>query len=91
MTPNNQTNTATTNAAAMQPGVIQTAWAYLTIQQFNQKHPAFPVGTLRHQVFYEENNGLKKFGAIVRNGRRVLINEPKYFEWLEAQNAKGAA
>lgn len=81
MTPSNHTNTATATAAA-----IQNAWLYLTVQQFNQKHPAFPVGTLRHQIFNEETNGLKKSGAIVRNGRRVLINEPKYFAWLESQN-----
>lgn len=91
MTTNNQTNTATTNPTAIQPEAIQSAWAFLTIQQFNQKHPAFPVGTLRHQIFYEETNGLKKYGAIVRNGRRVLIREDRYFAWLEAQNAKGAA
>lgn len=86
MTPNNQTNTATANATAIQSEAMQTAWLYSTIQQFNQKYPAFPVGTLRHQIFYEDTNGLKKSGAVVRNGRRVLINEPKYFAWLEQQN-----
>ncbi|OAI17740.1 MULTISPECIES: hypothetical protein [Methylomonas] len=90
MTPNNQTNTATAAAATTQGEAVQSARLYLTVQQFNQKHPAFPVGTLRHQIFNEETNGLKKSGAIVRNGRRVLINEPKYFAWLESQNERAA-
>jgi len=58
------------------------------VQQFATKYPAFSVGGLRHQIFNEDSNGLKTAGAIVRNGRRVLINEPKYFAWIESQ-AKG--
>jgi hypothetical protein len=34
-------------------------------------------------VFHEHQNGLAKSGAIVRMGRKVLINEPRFFEWLE--------
>ena len=67
----------------------QVAPHYFTVQQFTAKHPAFPLGTLRHQIFYENTNGLKKSGAILRNGRRVLIREDKYFAWLEAQNQGG--
>ncbi|MDO9268167.1 MAG: hypothetical protein Q7T96_03535 [Methylobacter sp.] len=58
----------------------------LTVKQFSDKHLAFPMGGLRHRIFHEETNGLKKSGAIIRNGRRVLINEEKFFVWLEAQN-----
>lgn len=72
-----------------QTEVIAIAWLYSTVQQFAQRHPAFTVGGLRHQIFHEATNGLKESGAIVRNGRRVLINEPKYFAWLEAQNQRG--
>lgn len=84
-------NTATATAAATQTEAMQTAWLYSTVQQFSKKHPAFPVGTLRHQIFNEETNGLKKSGAIVRNGRRVLIREDRYFAWLESQNAGAQA
>ena len=69
-----------------QTEATQTVWAYLTVQQFATKHPAFTLGGLRHQIFNAATNGLAKSGAIVRNGRRVLINEPKYFNWLESQN-----
>jgi hypothetical protein len=51
----------------------------LTVKQFNQKHPAFPIGGLRHQIFHEHENGLSEAGAIVRIGRKVLINEERYF------------
>ena len=57
---------------------------FLTVKQFSEKHPAFPNGGLRHRIFHEETNGLKKSGAIIRNGRRVLINEEKFFVWLES-------
>ncbi len=67
----------------------QVAPHYFTVQQFTSKHPAFPLGTLRHQIFHEATNGLKKSGAIIRNGRRVLIREDKYFAWLEAKNLGG--
>jgi hypothetical protein len=58
---------------------------YSTIKQFCERHPAFTEGGIRHNIFHEKTNGLKKSGAIVRNGRRVLINEQKFFAWLESR------
>lgn len=46
-----------------------------TVKQFCQKYPAFTEGGIRDRIFYADSNGLKKFGAILRNGRRVLIDE----------------
>lgn len=83
-------NTRPNQATSQQSNeAVQIAWIYSTVQQFHERHPAFAVGGLRHQIFNEGANGLKESGAIVRNGRRVLINEPKYFAWLEAQNQGG--
>jgi hypothetical protein len=65
---------------------IQTAWLYLTVQQFTKRHPAFTVGGLRSLIFNEHTNGLSKSGAVVRIGRKVLISEAFFFIWLEAQN-----
>ncbi len=59
----------------------------LTVKQFNQKHPAFPVGGLRHRIFYAKDNGLEQVGALVRNGRRVLIDEERFFSWLTGRPA----
>jgi hypothetical protein len=63
--------------------------SYLTVNQFSQKHPAFNRGGLRSLIFNEHQNGLAKFGAIVRIGRKVLIDESKFFAWIEAQNQGG--
>jgi hypothetical protein len=54
----------------------------LTVAQFSQKHSAFPIGGLRFRIFNEHKNGLAKSGAVIRNGRRVLIDEAKFFEWI---------
>jgi hypothetical protein len=54
-----------------------------TINQFADKQPAFSAGSLRALVFNERANGLTKAGAIVRIGRKVLINEEKFFAWVE--------
>ena len=65
---------------------IQTAWAYLTVQQFTAKHTAFNTGGVRSIIFNEQQNGLAKAGAIVRIGRKILIDEAKFFAWIELQN-----
>ena len=72
------------------PETQATSRIYSTVKQFSQRHPAFAEGGLRWQIFNEETNGLKQSGAIVRNGRRVLIHEEKFFAWLENQNRNAA-
>lgn len=59
-----------------------------TFKQFAQKHPAFPVGGLRHKKFHEKTNGFQN--AFVNVGRRVLIDEEKFFECIARLNAGGA-
>lgn len=60
--------------------------ALSTVNQFVDKHQAFTRGGLRSLIFNENSNGLAKSGAIVRVGRKVLIDEAKFFAWIEAQN-----
>jgi hypothetical protein len=57
-----------------------------TVNQFTEKQPAFTAGGLRSLIFNEQQNGLAKSGAIVRIGRKVLIDETKFFAWVESQN-----
>ncbi|MBT3811705.1 MAG: hypothetical protein HOE45_07545 [Gammaproteobacteria bacterium] len=66
----------------------ETAWAYLTVQQFTAKHTAFKVGGLRSLIFNEHQNGLAKSSAIIRIGRKVLIDETKFFAWVDDQQHK---
>ncbi|MFT4059106.1 MAG: hypothetical protein QM652_06105 [Legionella sp.] len=58
-----------------------------TLNQFCEKYPAFTLGGMRDRIFYAETNGLKQSGAILRNGRRILIDEEKFFNWLQEYSA----
>lgn len=61
----------------------------IPVSQWNRYHSWPPIGGLRHLVFNEKSNG---FSACVRRvGRRVLIDEARFFEWVAAQNAQGEA
>ncbi len=57
-----------------------------TIKQFSTENSAFTEASLRWQIFNEKTNGLKESGAIVRMGRRVLIDEDRFFDWLDQTN-----
>ena len=70
-----------------QTEAVQTAIIYSTVNQFTAKHPAFTKGGLRALIFNENSNGLAKAGAVVRLGRKVLIREDRFFNWIESQNA----
>lgn len=61
----------------------------IPVSQWNRYHSWPPIGGLRHLVFNERSNG---FASCVRRvGRRVLIDEARFFEWVAAQNAQGEA
>lgn len=60
-----------------------------TVNQFTEKHPAFTIGGLRAWIFNENSNGLAESGAVVRIGRKVLIDNEKFFAWVESQNQGG--
>jgi hypothetical protein len=74
-------NTSTTEA-------LQPAWLYSTVKQFSERYPAFSVGSLRSYIFNETSNGLSESSAIVRINRKILINESKFFAWLEVVGNK---
>jgi len=57
-----------------------------TIKQFSKDNSAFSEASIRWQIFNEKSNGLKDVGAIVRMGRRVLVDEDRWFLWLDQKN-----
>ena len=67
--------------------------ALSTVRQFSEKYPAFPQGSLRNLIFLAESrktskgeiagNGLDV--ALMRIGRKVLIDDAKFFEWIDSQ------
>ena len=57
-----------------------------TVRTLAQKHPdVITEGGLRWQIFNEDSNGLKEAKAIIRLGRKVLIDTDRYFEWVYSQ------
>lgn len=73
-----------------QAEAVKAAVIYSTVNQFTDKHPAFTKGGLRALIFNEHTNGLAQAGAIIRIGRKVLIDEAKFFSWVETQGQRGA-
>lgn len=57
---------------------------YIPLIDWPKHHSWPPVGGLRHLVFYADTNGFDK--VIRRAGRRVLIDEQAFFQWLDEQN-----
>ncbi len=55
----------------------------IPVTKWKDYHPWPPIGGLRHLIFYENTNGFKS--CVVRCGRRVLIDENKFFEWAADQ------
>lgn len=72
---------------------------YLTVDQFSERNPAFTPPALRNLIFKADSrqssrgeirgNGLAEAGAIIRLGRRVLLDEAKFLAWVaQAGSAK---
>ena len=65
-----------------------------TVRQFSEKNPAFSQGSLRNLVHlsserYSSKGKIRGNGldtALVRIGRKVLIDDAKFFEWIDSQN-----
>jgi len=70
--------------------------ALSTVRQFSEKYPAFSQGSLRNLIHlsterYSSKGKIPGNGldiALVRIGRKLLIDESKFFEWIELQNKK---
>ncbi len=63
----------------------------LPVKHLVQRHPN--IGTeaaVRFQVFQAETNGLAEHGAVLRVGRKVLIDADRYLDWLTAHRVISA-
>jgi hypothetical protein len=71
----------------------------LTINQLAAKHPAFTAPAIRNYIFKSSpvvtskgtvpGNGFDS--CIIRIGRKILIDEEKFFHWVDRINGKEAA
>lgn len=57
----------------------------IPVTDWNKYQPWPPIGGLRHLIFNAHTNGFDK--VIRRVGRRVLIDEAAFFEWVDDQGA----
>ncbi len=67
-----------------------------TVGQFAKRNPAFSEAALRNLVFKADlrhstrgeipGNGLIEAGVIIRIGRKVLLDEERFFAWMDQQN-----
>jgi len=60
-----------------------------TVRQFAESQPAFSEASIRWMVFNCKTNGLDNSGAILRNGRRILIDSEKFSSWLQSRQPQG--
>jgi len=91
-----QQNTNSSNRAVTKP-----ARRLLTVAQFAEIHTAFSQAALRNLVFKADKrdgangeipgNGLIEAGALIRIGRKVLIDEDRFFGWVDEQNDRGSS
>jgi hypothetical protein len=70
-------------ASAPEPAALPAPSAGpLTVKQLAQQYPAFSESSTRWAIFNSESNGLAKSGAVIRMGRRILIDPTLYLAWL---------
>lgn len=58
----------------------------IPLTEWPKYHEWPPIGGLRHLVFYGSATGFNQ--VIKRVGRRVLIDENAFFDWVNANNPK---
>ena len=56
----------------------------IPVTEWNKYHSWPKIGGLRHLIFNEKSNGFNK--VVRRAGRRVLLDETAFFNWLDEQN-----
>jgi len=58
-----------------------------TVRTLAQKYPdVLTEGGIRWELFNADENGLTRSGAIIRRGRKILIDTDRYFEWIYSQS-----
>jgi hypothetical protein len=77
----------TTNATAPLPTPSRTV---VTVEQLAEMHAALTRGGIRWDLFNRDHNGLVASGAIIRRGRKILIDPELYLDWLNENRERAA-
>ncbi len=59
-----------------------------TFKQFIQEQSLFSEGALRNILFKKDENGLQESGAILRYGKKIIIDKEKFFIWFKEKYSK---
>lgn len=62
---------------------------FIPLSKWPDFHPWPPLGGLRSLVFNAKERGFQK--CFTRAGRRILIDESEFFQWLENQKETSGA
>lgn len=63
---------------------------FVTVGDLPKHEPAFKQGGMRHILFHRGPE-LEKAGVICRFGRKILIDLPKFREWVSQGGARNIA
>jgi hypothetical protein len=58
-----------------------------TFKQFVSEQKLFTEAGLRDIIFKRDKNNLQKSGAILRYGKKIIIDKEKFFKWFKDQYA----
>ena len=93
-----QTSQINTAIYTAYPPPIEHRPVYKTVEQFSNDNPAFSPSALRNLIFKADErvstngviagNGLLEAGAIIRIGRKVLIDETRFYAWVQKQQVE---
>lgn len=61
----------------------------LSVQEMAARHPGLTVGSLKWLLFNRRENGLD--ALVVQSGRKVLIDERKFLDWLAKKPGSGTS
>ncbi len=71
----------------MTPRNIESMKKYLSVTQLSERHPAFSPSAIRHLIFDSNSNGFRS--VIFRIGRKLVLEETAFEEWVREQSQKG--
>lgn len=66
------------------PTTALTTPRLIPVSKWNDHHEWPPQGGLRHLIFNAKTNGFDR--VVKRAGRRVLLDETAFFQWVESQS-----
>lgn len=70
--------------AITSPEVKVSSTRLIPVPRWNHHHQWPPEGGMRHLIFHAKTNGFDR--VIRRVGRRVLIDESAFFQWVDEKN-----